>query len=103
MLNVTFKKMSIKSWQPSLLLEEIGVRYMRDCITSCYIEFSSYCIIFTTLLKHNTENKVDIKKSLKISMGQSWRFKKTCCLILLFENNIYKLHAFLLLLIKNRT
>ena len=78
--------MSIKSRQPSLLLEEIGVyrkvivrlcgRYKRDCMTSCYIEFSLYCIIFTTLLKHSTENKVDIKKSLKISKGQSWRFKK---------------------------
>ena len=81
MLNVTFKKMSIKSWRPSLLLEEIGVyreaivrlsvRYMRNAITSCYIEFSSYCIIFTTLLKRDTENKVDIMKSLKISKGQS--------------------------------
>ena len=81
MLNVTFKKMSIKSWRPSPLLEEIGVyreaivrmsvRYMRNVITSCYIEFSSYCIIFTALLKRDTVNKVDIKKSLKISKGQS--------------------------------
>ena len=78
--------MSIKSWQPSLLLDKIGVyrevivrlcvRYMRDWMTSCYIEFSLYCIIYTTLLKHNTENKVDIKKCLKISKGQSWRIKK---------------------------
>jgi hypothetical protein len=50
----------------------LSVRNMKDLIASCYIEFSLYCIVFTTLLKHNNVNNLkkvsinDIKKRLKI-------------------------------------
>jgi len=52
-----------------LLLEGIGinrettvrlsVRNMKYLIASCYIEFSLYCIVFTTLLKHKNVNNLE--------------------------------------------
>jgi hypothetical protein len=82
-----------------------SVRNMTYLITSCYIEFSSYCIVFTTFLKYSNVNKADKQSYMILSKG--WRYQrgnqedlKTWFLKSVFENNIYKLHTFLFLLIK---
>jgi hypothetical protein len=82
-----------------------SVRNMTYLITSCYIEFSSCCIVFTAFLKYSNVNKAE-KLSYMI-LRKGWRYQrgnqedlKTCFLKSVSENNIYKLHTFLFLLIQ---
>ena len=82
-----------------------SVRNMTYLITSCYIGFISYCIVFTSFLKYSNVNKTE-KQSYMI-LRKGWRYQrgnhedlKTWFLKSVFENNIYKLHTFLFLLRK---
>jgi hypothetical protein len=46
-----------------------SVRNMTYLITSCYIEFSSYCIVFTTFLKYSNVNTAEKQSYMILSKG----------------------------------
>jgi ABC-type uncharacterized transport system permease subunit len=69
---------------------------MKDLIASCYIEFSLYCIVFTTLLKHNNLNIAE-KQTLMI-LRRVWRYQSVDRIILSFRKLFLAFYIYLLLI-----